>query len=185
MGTTDRPDSTAEDAVDQSVSPAEGRLLCALLTDTLDGDAPASTGTLAERLGVAPATVTESLKELDRADLLSYEPYEGAELTDAGERTARTLLWRRCVVGRFFERTADVSLSLTQAHQIGQALSDAEVSRMSECLVESCDGRCQATTAAGCEWLPDRRETASTDPPDLAARRRATDTGDPCCDRSA
>lgn len=51
-------------------------------------EGPVSTSLLASRLGVAPGTVTAMLKRMTKLGLLSYEPYRGAELTEAGERVA-------------------------------------------------------------------------------------------------
>jgi len=47
-----------------------------------------STTALAERLGVAPSSVTAMLKRLDELHLVRYEPYHGVRLTAAGERVA-------------------------------------------------------------------------------------------------
>lgn len=52
------------------------------------GGDPVSTSSLAERLEVSPGAVTAMLKRLAEADLISYRPYHGAELTAAGERVA-------------------------------------------------------------------------------------------------
>src|SRR5215213_2906578 len=49
---------------------------------------PVSTSALAERLGVAPSSVTAMLKRLDELRLVRYEPYHGVTLTAAGERVA-------------------------------------------------------------------------------------------------
>ena len=49
---------------------------------------PASTGKLAEALGVSPGTVTSMLKTLSESGLTEYAPYEGARLTEAGRTLA-------------------------------------------------------------------------------------------------
>jgi DtxR family transcriptional regulator, Mn-dependent transcriptional regulator len=49
---------------------------------------PVSTSALAERLDVAPSSVTAMLKHLDELRLVRYEPYHGVTLTTAGERVA-------------------------------------------------------------------------------------------------
>ena len=51
-------------------------------------DGPVGTSALAERLGVAPSSVTAMLKRLDELRLVRYEPYHGVTLTAAGERVA-------------------------------------------------------------------------------------------------
>lgn len=47
-----------------------------------------STSSLAARLGVSAGAVTAMLKRLDEAELIAYQPYHGAELTEKGERVA-------------------------------------------------------------------------------------------------
>ena|SRR5436190_10619535 len=56
------------------------------LAGRLDGPVP--TSALAERLDVAPSSVTAMLKRLDEAGLVRHEPYRGVELTADGERVA-------------------------------------------------------------------------------------------------
>ncbi len=51
-------------------------------------DEAVSTTAIAERLSVAPGTVTAMLKRMAKLGLLEYEPYRGARLTAAGERLA-------------------------------------------------------------------------------------------------
>jgi len=51
-------------------------------------EGPISTSLIAGRLGVAPGTVTAMLKRMSGLGLLRYEPYQGVELTEAGERVA-------------------------------------------------------------------------------------------------
>ncbi len=47
-----------------------------------------STTALAERLSVSPASATNMLKKLDAIGLISYVPYRGASLTEAGRKLA-------------------------------------------------------------------------------------------------
>ena len=51
-----------------------------------------TTTTLAERLKVAPASVTGMLKKLAEMNLVIYEPYQGVYLTAAGEKIALEVL---------------------------------------------------------------------------------------------
>jgi DtxR family Mn-dependent transcriptional regulator len=52
------------------------------------GDGPVGTSALAERLRVAPSSVTAMLKRLDEMKLVRYQPYRGVTLTASGERMA-------------------------------------------------------------------------------------------------
>lgn len=56
-----------------------------LLNETSDGS---STQLLAERLGVAPPSVTAMIRKLGELDLVYHEPYRGISLTEAGTRIA-------------------------------------------------------------------------------------------------
>jgi DtxR family Mn-dependent transcriptional regulator len=137
----------------ESVSPAEGRHLCGLFAATLAGDTPVSTGSLADRLGVSGATVTETVQRLHDRGLTAYEPYTGTGLTSRGETVARQMLWRRCLVQDFFETTTDVSLSDETAYRIARAITREELSRFEERLARPCDGRCTASDRTDCDRL--------------------------------
>ncbi|MFC7212690.1 metal-dependent transcriptional regulator [Saliphagus sp. GCM10025334] len=79
-------------------------------------------GELAERLSVAPASVTEMVDVLAGASLLETEPYAGFELTDRGSALAETLAWRQCVVAIFFDRTLSYAIDDETAYRIGYEL---------------------------------------------------------------
>jgi DtxR family Mn-dependent transcriptional regulator len=64
-------------------------------------DGGAHTGILAERLGLAPGTVTATVKRLADRGLVDHEPYHGVELTVAGRRLAIAAIRRHRIVERF------------------------------------------------------------------------------------
>jgi DtxR family Mn-dependent transcriptional regulator len=66
---------------------------------------PVSTSALAERLGVAPGTVTAMLKRLDELGLVRYEPYHGASLTPAGEKVALEVIRHHRLLEAFLAQT--------------------------------------------------------------------------------
>jgi DtxR family Mn-dependent transcriptional regulator len=51
-------------------------------------DEPVSTSAIAARLGVSPASASAMVKRLSSLGLVEHEPYQGVELTSAGERVA-------------------------------------------------------------------------------------------------
>ena len=51
-----------------------------------------STNALAERLSIAPASVTGMVKKLAEIKLVDYEPYQGVQLTQGGERVALEII---------------------------------------------------------------------------------------------
>jgi DtxR family transcriptional regulator, Mn-dependent transcriptional regulator len=67
----------------------------------------ASTTGLAERLHVAPASVTGMLKKLaaDEQRLIRYEPYRGVTLTPAGEHAALEMLRHHRLLELFLQQT--------------------------------------------------------------------------------
>ncbi len=48
----------------------------------------ASTSSIAERMGIAPASVTAMVKKLAELNLVTHEPYQGVQLTPVGEVAA-------------------------------------------------------------------------------------------------
>ncbi|MFB6150945.1 MAG: metal-dependent transcriptional regulator [Haloarculaceae archaeon] len=136
--------------IESPVSPGEGRYLCGLLYLTLRDGAPVGNGDLADLLDVSGPTVTEMSKAFSERGLVSHELYVGAELTDCGERVAREILWRRCVVKEFFEATADVSLSDEEAYRIGLVVPDSDLDHLSELVEQPCHDHCVATDADEC-----------------------------------
>jgi DtxR family Mn-dependent transcriptional regulator len=64
-------------------------------------DGGAHTGILAERLGLAPGTVTATVKRLADRGLVDHEPYHGVELTTAGSQVAIAAIRRHRIVERF------------------------------------------------------------------------------------
>ena len=61
----------------------------------------AQTGALAEQLGVAPGTVTMTVKRLAERDLVEHRPYHGVMLTAEGRQKAIAAIRRHRIVERF------------------------------------------------------------------------------------
>ena len=82
-----------------SLSKSDREALKAIYRLAKDGGA--HTGILAERLGLAPGTVTATVKRLADRGLVDHEPYHGVELTLAGSRVAIAAIRRHRIVERF------------------------------------------------------------------------------------
>ncbi|MDQ1509000.1 MAG: DtxR family transcriptional regulator, Mn-dependent transcriptional regulator [Actinomycetota bacterium] len=82
-----------------SLSKSDREALKAIYRLAKDGGA--HTGILAERLGLAPGTVTATVKRLADRGLVDHEPYHGVELTIAGRRLAIAAIRRNRIVERF------------------------------------------------------------------------------------
>lgn len=104
------------------ISESLGRYVIAIYSLQSEGEAARSKD-IAELVGVSRPSVTGALQKLDRAGLISYEPYGEVTLTRAGEREARSLLLKhratydflRTVLGLPEDRAEAVSGSLEQA----------------------------------------------------------------------
>jgi DtxR family Mn-dependent transcriptional regulator len=72
------------------------------------GGEPVGTSALAERLDVAPSTVTAMLKRLDRMELVSYEPYRGATLTPSGEQVALEVIRHHRLIEAFLAEALEM-----------------------------------------------------------------------------
>lgn len=65
------------------------------------GGSDAHTGALAEHLGIAPGTVTATVKRLAERGLVDHRPYRGVELTRDGRQAAVAAIRRHRIVERF------------------------------------------------------------------------------------
>lgn len=68
----------------------------------MDGT-PARTGEIALHLKVAPPSVTDMLLKLEKAALVTYEPYKGVVLTKAGRDVGRRQLEKHRIMQAFLQ----------------------------------------------------------------------------------
>ncbi len=76
--------------------------------DLARGGRPVTTSALAERLGVAPASVTGMVKKLAEMKLLAHEPYRGVALTAAGRRIAVEVIRHHRLVETYLHQALGV-----------------------------------------------------------------------------
>lgn len=86
--------------MDVTLSKSEREMLKAVYRLT-KGGADAHTGALAEHLGLAPGTVTATVKRLAERDLVEHRPYKGVELKGIGRKAAVAAIRRHRIVERF------------------------------------------------------------------------------------
>lgn len=95
-----------------------------------------STNEVAERLGVAAASVTGMLKRLAAEDLVDYTPYQGVVLTEAGRRVALAVVRRHRLAERYLMDV--LGLSWDQVHAEAEewehVLSDRVTAAIDEAL---------------------------------------------------
>src|SRR5688500_3332387 len=86
--------------MDLTLTKSERETLKAIYRLTLDRN-DAQTGALADSLGVAPGTVTMTVKRLAERLLVDHRPYKGVELTALGRQAAVAAIRRHRIVERF------------------------------------------------------------------------------------
>lgn len=99
------------------------------------GDA-ATTNALAERLELAPASVSGMVRRLATQGLLEHEPYRGARLTAAGRIAALRTLRRHRVLESYLATVLGVPWDNVhaEAERLEHAASDALIDRMAHAL---------------------------------------------------
>ncbi|BDP40068.1 DNA-binding protein [Deinococcus aetherius] len=111
-----------------------------------------NTQSLAEALGVAPASATGMLRKLGEQGLVAHAPYQGAQLTGEGQRVALEVLRHHRLLELFLHRALGVPLD--EVHE--------EAERLEHVLSERLEARIAA-------WLGDPTHDPHGDPiPTLA-----------------
>lgn len=100
------------------------------------GQESVSTTDLANRLGVAPPSVTGMMRRLAESGLIEYAPYHGARLTETGQRVALRTLRRHRIIETYLARALGLSWDLVheEAERLEHAASDALIDRMATVL---------------------------------------------------
>lgn len=94
--------------------------------------AAVQTSTLAGRLEVRPASVSNMMRRLASLGLIAYEPYHGARLTGEGETLARRMVRRHRLIERFLEEFLEYPWE--EVHEEAERLEHAVSTRFVEAL---------------------------------------------------
>ncbi len=99
-------------------------------------DAAIGTSAIADRLGVAPASVTGMLKRLGEQGLVEHERYQGARLTPQGRREAIRMIRRHRVLELFLVEVLGYTWDQVhvEAETLEHAASDTLIDRMAAAL---------------------------------------------------
>lgn len=97
-----------------------------------EGDSAVGTSAIAERLGVAPGSVTGMLKRLGNQGLVQHERYQGARLTEEGMREAIRMIRRHRILELFLVEVLGYTWDQVhpEAERLEHAASDDLVDRM-------------------------------------------------------
>ncbi len=95
-----------------------------------EADGPASTGSIADHLGVSPASVNEMIGKLEERGLVEHEKYKGVSLTDVGIEQARDALRTYCIIERFLWEVLEVEEFRTEARQLESVIDETVAERL-------------------------------------------------------
>jgi DtxR family Mn-dependent transcriptional regulator len=102
------------------------------------GSGPAATNEIAQRLAIAPASVSGMVRRLADQGLLAYERYHGVKLTESGRRAALRTLRRHRVIEAYLSRALGYPWDRVhyEAERLEHAASDELVDRMAATIGE-------------------------------------------------
>ncbi len=113
----------------------------------------AKTSDIAKSLGVSPSSVTEVIQRLNKNDLIFYEPYKGAKLTEKGLKIANKIKRKHRIVEVF----------LFDYLKINPENIHAEACRMEHCISDNVtDALCKMMS--GPSKCPCGKEIPKCDP---------------------
>lgn len=116
-------------------SPAADDYLKTVYAHTEWQDAPITPSVLAAKLGIAPSSVTEMVKKLAAAGLVSHVPYGAVRLTDAGTERALAIIRRHRLIETWLVR--EFGYGWDEVHDEAEVLEHT----ISDRLLEGIDAR--------------------------------------------
>ena len=93
-------------------------------------DGPASTGAVAKRLDVSPASANEMIGKLEAEGLCNHEKYKGVDLTDEGLVRARHAIQHYCIIERFLVEVLEVDEFRSEARQLEPVIDETVAERL-------------------------------------------------------
>jgi Mn-dependent DtxR family transcriptional regulator len=117
-------------------------------------DGPASTGSIADNLGISPASANEMIGKLEDRGLAEHEKYKGVSLTDEGIAQARDALQTYCIIERFLWEVLEVEEFQTEARQLESVIDETVAERLDTIIDrKDCCPDCFDAETDACELL--------------------------------
>ena len=117
-------------------------------------DGPASTGAIADRLEVSPASANEMIGKLEDSGLADHEKYEGVSLTDEGILRANEALQTYCIIERFLWEVLEVEEFRAEARQLESVIDETVAERLDTIIDrQECCPDCFDAETDACELL--------------------------------
>lgn len=92
--------------------------------------------TIAEKLSISNAAVTDMLRKLSKDGYINYQPYKGIKLTPDGENYAKNMVRRHRIWEVFLHQIVGMPWDKVhdEAHNLEHSASDTLINRMEEML---------------------------------------------------
>jgi DtxR family Mn-dependent transcriptional regulator len=121
---------------DELTAPVEDYLKAIYELERLTG--AAGTTDIAQRLSIAPASVSGMVRRLAEQGLLDHERYRGVKLTDEGRRLALRMIRRHRIIEAYLTRALGYAWDLVhdEAERLEHAASDELIDRMAAAIGE-------------------------------------------------
>jgi DtxR family Mn-dependent transcriptional regulator len=121
---------------DELTAPVEDYLKAIYEIERREG--AAATNDIAQRLSIAPASVSGMVRRLADQGLLAHEPYKGVRLTSAGRRAALRTIRRHRVIEAYLTRALGYPWDRVheEAERLEHAASDELIDRMASAIGE-------------------------------------------------
>jgi len=113
---------------DTTATPAVENYLKAIYLLEVKTGKPAPISKVAERLAVAPASVTEMVQRLARDGLVKHARYRGVGLTEQGRRSALAVVRRHRLLETFL--VSELGMDWAQVHEEAEALEHSISDRL-------------------------------------------------------
>ena len=115
---------------------------------------PASTGAVADRLEVSPASANEMIGKLENDGLADHEKYKGVSLTDEGILRASEALQTYCIIERFLHSVLEVEEFRAEARQLESVIDETVAERLDTIIDrQECCPDCFDAETDACELL--------------------------------
>ena len=127
---------TAAKANEELTAPVEDYLKAIYEIERREG--AAATNDIAQRLSIAPASVSGMVRRLADQGLLAHEPYKGVRLTTAGRRAALRTIRRHRVIESYLAQALGYPWDRVhaEAERLEHAASDELIDRMAAAIGE-------------------------------------------------
>ena len=127
-------------------------------------NSPASTGAIADKLEVSPASANEMIGKLEDEGLADHEKYNGVSLTEEGIVRARETLQTYCIIERFLWSVLEVEEFRSEARALESVIDETVAERLDTIIdrQERCPDCFDAETDA-CELLDVAVESEAAD----------------------